>query len=192
MKYTVHPPPHALRDYVEHLWTVAIDGEEPPDLTLKFFVTCAPCIVFQHHDGRSAIARGMTRSGRTICNESHPTAFIRGPITQPFQCVAEGAPTAIGVELKPQALNTLLGIDVSELSDGVVELNHFSRSNLNEQLLNAEGQHDRIAALTQFLRTKADDGRRNDSLIAQSLRLINDNVGSIRQRIHRVYAKEPL
>ena len=34
MKYTVHSPPEALRNYVEHLWTVELDGAEPPGLTL--------------------------------------------------------------------------------------------------------------------------------------------------------------
>lgn len=182
MKYTVYRPPEPLRDYVEHLWTVAVDGEEPPDLTLKFFVTCAPCIVFQHHNGRSAIARTILGSGRKVCNGNHPTSFIRGAITQPFQCVTEGTPTAIGVELKPQALNTLLNIDAAELSDGMVELNAFSTDNLNERLLNAAKERDQIAVVTQFLRTKADASRRADSLVAQSLRLIHENIGSIHVR----------
>jgi AraC-like DNA-binding protein len=179
MRYAVHPPPEPLRDYVEHLWTVAVDGEEPPDLTLKFFVTCSPCIVFQHRDGRSAIARRTSLLGGEASNGRHPTAFIRGPITRPFQCLAEGAPIATGVELKPQALNTLFGIDVSELSDGMVELNRFSTDNLNEQLLNAENQHDHIEILSRFLRTKAEGLRQNDSLVTKSLRLIDESIGSL-------------
>ena len=143
-----------------------MDGEEPPDLTLKFFVTCAPCIVFQHHKGRSAIAR----------------SFIRGAITQPFQCVTEGALTAIGVELKPQALNTLLNIDAAELTDGMVELNAFSTDNLDEQLLNADNERDQIAVVTQFLRRRADASPPADSLVAQSLRLIHENIGYIHVR----------
>ena len=149
---------------------------------LKFFVTCAPCIVFQHHNGRSAIARRIPGSSCEVCNVNHPTSFIRGAITQPFQCVTEGTPTAIGVELKPQALHTLLNIDVSELSDGVVELNAFSTDNLNEQLLNADNERDQIVAITQFLRTWADASPRADSLVAQSLRLIHENIGSMHVR----------
>jgi len=182
MKYTVHPPPEPLRDYVEHLWTVAGDGAEPPDLTLKFFVTCAPCIVFQHHNGRSAIVRRIPGSSREVCNGNHPTSFIRGAITQPFQCVTEGTPTAIGVELKPQALNTLFNIDAAELSDGMVELNTLSADNLNEQLLNAENERDQIAVIAQFLRTRAEASPRPDSLVTQSLRLIHENIGSIHVR----------
>jgi AraC-like DNA-binding protein len=164
------------------MWTVAVNGEEPPDLTLKFFVTCAPCIVFQHHNGRSAIVRRIPGSSREVCNGNHPTSFIRGAITQPFQCVTEGTPTAIGVELKPQALNTLFDIDAAELSDGMVDLNVFSTDNLNEQLLNADNERDQIAVVTQLLRTRADASPRADSLVAQSLRLIHENIGSIQVR----------
>lgn len=173
MKYTFYPPPEPLRDYVEHLWSIGVDDEEPPDLTLKFFVTSAPCIVFQHHDGRSAIARSMPPSGGVICNGNHPTSFIRGAITRPFQCVAKGPPTALGVELKPQALTTLWGIDATELTDTIVNLNAFSTGNLNEQLLNADTERDRIALVTQFLRRRADASPRADSLVAESLRLIH-------------------
>lgn len=182
MKYTVHPPPEPLRDYVDHLWTVAVDGEEPPGLTMKFFATCTPCIVFQHHDGRSAITHRIVGGVREACNQSHPTSFIRGPITQPFHCIAAGAPTAIGIELKPQALNTLLGIDVAELRDGLVELNEFSTANLNERLLNARSRQDQIAWLTRFLTAKAVARQPKDELVTQSLRLIDGNVGSIRVR----------
>ncbi len=182
MKYTVHPPPEALRNYVAHLWTVEAGGDGSPDLTLNFFVTCAPCLVFQHHDGRSAITRRITGGGGQPCNGSHPTSFIRGPITQPFQYITDGAPTAIGVELMPQALNALLDIDVAELTDGTVELNAFSKANLDERLLNANGQRDRIAVLTQFLMAKASTSRQNDSLVAQSLQLIHGNAGSIHVR----------
>lgn len=89
---------------------------------------------------------------------------------------------AVGVELKPQALNTLFGIDVAELSNGLVELNALSGGNLNEQLLNAKGPRDQIALLTRFLTAKARTGRREDTLVTQSLRLIDENVGSMHVR----------
>jgi AraC-like DNA-binding protein len=108
--------------------------------------------------------------------------FVRGPITQPFHCVAKGPPTAIGIELKPQALNTLLGIDVAELRDGLVELNAFSTANLNEQLLNAKSQRDQIASLTRLLKAKAGAKRRKDELVTRSLRLMDENIGSLHVR----------
>jgi len=182
MKYTVHPPPELLGDYVEHLWTITVDGGEPPDLTLKFFATCAPCIVFQHHNGRSAIARRIPGSGGEVCNGNHPTSFVRGAITRPFQCVTEGTISAIGVELKPQAVHTLFEIDAAELTDGIVDLNAFSTDNLNEQLLNADTERHQIALVTKFLRKRADESPRADSLVAQSLRMIHENTGAIHVR----------
>lgn len=182
MKYIVHPPPEPLKDYVEHLWIIAVNGEESPDLTLKFFVTCAPCIVFQHHNGRSAIARRIPGFGGEVCNRNHPTSFIRGPISRPFQCVTEGTAIAIGVELKPQALNTLFQIDAAELTDGIVTLDAFAMENLNEQMLNADSERDQIALVTRFLRKRASGSPRTDSLVAESLRLIHGNTGSIHVR----------
>ena len=182
MNYTVHPAPEPLRDYIHHLWTVVLDGQEPPDLTMKFFATCAPCIVFQHRNGRSAITHRIAGGVRETCNRSHPTLFIRGPITRPFHCIAKGAPTAIGIELKPQALTALFGIGAGELRDGVVELNAFSTSNLNEQLLHAQSRQDQIGLLTRFLTAKAEGGRRKDELVTQSLRLIGRNVGAMHVR----------
>jgi AraC-like DNA-binding protein len=175
MKYTVHPPPEPLRDYVEHLWSIAVDPEEPPELTLRFFVTFAPCIVFQHYNGRSAISRRISVGSGEGSHENHPTAFVRGAITRPFQCVAKGFPAAIGVELKPQALTTLFRIDAAEFTDGIVNLNAFSTENLNEQLLNADTERDQIALLTQFLRKKADGSSKGDPLVAEGLRLIHGN-----------------
>ena len=182
MKYKVQPTPEPLRDYVEHLWTVTVDEEEPPDLNLKFYVTCAPCLVFQHHHGRSAIARRIPAAGGEVRNRNHPTLFIRGPITQPFQCVAEGTLTAIGVELKPQALNTLFNVDGAELTDGIVELNAFSMEKLDERLLDAENERDQIAVVTQFLRARANSAPQADALVAESLRLIHQSIGSIHVR----------
>jgi AraC-like DNA-binding protein len=189
MKYTTHPPPAALRDYVEHLWTVECDGEERPGLTLKFFVNCAPCVVFQHLNGHSAITGKITASGRETCNRRHPTSFVRGPTTQPFQCLTARALNAIGVELKPHATRALLGIDATELSDRMNDLNAFSGNNLGERLLNAGTEQDRMALVAAFLTARARASRETDALVMESLQLIRDNVGficvhSLLKRLH--------
>lgn len=180
MKYTVHLPAEPLRDYVDHLWTIASDDKVPFYLSLKFFVTCGPCIVFQHRNGHSTIERRVPTG--EVCNTNHPTSFIRGAITRPFQCVAIGPEIAVGVELKPNALGSLFGIDAAELADGMVNLNDFSRENLNERLLNAASERDQIAIVTDFLLRKADEPRRADLLVAESLRWIHGNPGLIHVR----------
>ena len=180
MKYTTHPPPAALRDYVEHLWTVECDGEERPGLTLKFFVNCAPCVVFQHLDGHSAITGKITAGGAESCSRRHPTSFLRGPTTQPFQCLTAGALSAIGVELKPHATSALLGVDATETSDRMIDLNAFSGDNLGERLLNAGTQRDRLEIVAAFLTDRAQASRETDALVMESLQLIRDHVGFIR------------
>jgi AraC-like DNA-binding protein len=182
MKYTVHRPPAELSEYVEHLWTVEFQHGENPNLALAFFVTCSPCIVFQHYDGRSAITARTPSSPHEICTRNHPTSFLRGPITQPFQTATAGALTAIGVELRTHAVNTLFRLDAAELRDRVVDLDTLSTDHISERLINTANQQTRIALLMQFLRARVDSARCGDWLVTQSLRQIHGSAGSAKVR----------
>jgi Domain of unknown function (DUF6597) len=150
-------------------------------------VNCAPCVVFQHLDGHSAITGKITAGGAEICSRRYPTSFLRGPTTQPFQCLTAGALSAIGVELKPHATSALLGVDATETSDRMIDLNAFSGDNLGERLLNAGTQRDRLEIVAAFLTDRAQASRETDALVIESLQLIRDHVGFI--RVHSLLAQ---
>ena len=80
---------------------------------------------------------------------------------------------------KPHALQTLLGINASLLSDGWAELHEFSAQDLNSQLLEANNEQERITLLTSFLLARFKQAKTRDTLIEESLRFIHTNIGSI-------------
>lgn len=180
MRYRVFPPPEALSGLVEHLWTIEPDCcDRPPQLTLSFFATSSPCIVFQHDEGYSAITHRRLGSIRQPCDRSNPTSFVRGPITQPFELTTKGTVVAVGVELKPQALSTLLGIDATNLCDRSLPLGSFAADHLSERLLDAATLYERISMLTRFLASKTAVARSDDYSVMQSLRSVDSHVGAM-------------
>src|ERR1700730_4586595 len=90
-----------------------------------------------------------------------------------------GSSPTTQVIFKPHALQTLLGINASLLSDGWAELHEFSAEDLNSQLLEANNEQERITLLTNFLLVRFKQAKTRDTLIEESLRFIHTNIGSI-------------
>jgi AraC-like DNA-binding protein len=181
MKHSVHRPPEALREYVELFWTMEAD-EEPAGLMFKTCATTACAVVFQHHDGRSALQPRVSRDERGQPNDhcDYPTAFARGIVLSPSHTMAIGAFSATGAVFTPQALHRLFKVDAFELTDTPLDLVAFATPNLNERLLNATRQEGRLALFSEFLRVRAESGKPEDAVVAAALRLIRRRVGSIR------------
>jgi AraC-like DNA-binding protein len=177
MEPTVYRPQGALARFIEYFWTFDC-GQGDAVRTLKMFATGVSGILFQHHNGRPAL--GSTAHGHPVSNGGCPTSFVYGKRTRPSQTFAKGAFGLTGVVFKPQGLSTLLNTHPMRLNDGSVELNEFSRENIGEQLLNARSHHERVAQLSEFLRAHVDGSRSEDVLVAESLRLIQKGIRSIR------------
>ncbi len=175
IKFSTLPAPEILRDYVECFAIAQNPGGEA--LAIKQCPNGLPGIVFQHNQGRSAIASVVTPSG---LNSSAPTLFLYGQATQPtFINQKKGPSTMTQVILKPHALKTLLGINASALTNGLVELHEFSTGDLNVQLIEANNEQERITILTNFLLAKLKHETTRDRLVEESLRVIHKNIGSI-------------
>jgi hypothetical protein len=56
MEPTLYRAPRSLRGYVECFWTLTF-GEKDTLLTLKMFANGVSGIIFQQHNGRSALSR---------------------------------------------------------------------------------------------------------------------------------------
>jgi AraC-like DNA-binding protein len=163
--------------FVEYFWTFECRQGEAGQ-ALKMFATGVSGILFQHHDGRPAL--GSTPDGHPVRNGGCPTSFVYGKRTRPSQTFAKGPFGLTGVVFKPQGLSTLLNSHPMQFNDGSVELNEFSRENISEQLLDAPSDHERVARLSEFLRAHVDDAGSEDVLVAESLRLIQKGIPSIR------------
>jgi len=145
--------------------------------TINVFPNGTPGIVFHHNDGHSAIENIVTQSGRTF---SPPTLFLhRAGIESSIMKFGTGSYTVMQIILKPHAVRTLFGINALRLNDGAVELNEFSKVDLNQQLLDACNDQQRVALLTHFLSTKLEQQKTRDTLVEESLRLIHQHAGRI-------------
>jgi AraC-like DNA-binding protein len=177
MQPTFYPPLGALARFVQYFWTFEwsqVDADRP----LKMFATGVSGILLQHHEGRPAL--GAPAHGHPMTRGGCPTSFVYGKRTRPSQTFANGPFALTGVVFKPQGLCALLNIHPTEFNDGSVVLNDFSKENIGDQLLNARGQDERVARLSDFLCARVDRSGREDVLVTESLHLIRRELRSIR------------
>jgi AraC-like DNA-binding protein len=173
--FTILPAPEILKNDVECFRIAEYTGEE--GLAIKVSPNGVPGIVFQQNNGRSAIENIITHSG---FKSSVPPLFLYGPGIEPsVMHYKRGSSTTTQVIFKPHALKTLLGIDASALTDGLVELHEFSAEDLPVQLMEAKNEQERITVLTTFLLARFKQAKTRDTLVEESLRFIHKNIGSI-------------
>src|SRR5574341_371394 len=113
--FSVLPPPGSLKNDVECFRIARYLGNEA--LVIRVCPNGMPGIVFQHNNkGQSVIKKILADSGLCVYAS---TLFIYGLVTKLSVMNFEPGPyTTIQVVLKPNGLNTLLGIDVSKLING--------------------------------------------------------------------------
>jgi len=173
LKFDVLTVPEILERDVECIRVIEYAGEQ--GVAINVSPNALPGIVFQHRDGGSAIENIVTPSG----SFSPPTLFLYGPgIETSVMHYKKGAYTTTQVILKPHALQSLLGIDASELMNGHAELNQFSSEDLNPQLLEASDR-ERVSILLNFLAAKSRQAKTRDPLVEESLRLIHRDIRTV-------------
>lgn len=172
-------PPKALKNDVECFILNEFTGQE--GASINVFSNGIPGIVFHYNEGQPAIENIIMQSGRKF---SPPTLFLCGPGTESsVMNFRKGSYTVMQVILKPYALKTLFGINALALKEEAVELNEFSTEDINQQLINAHSDQERVALLTRFLIASFNQVKRRDDLVEESLRLIHKNVGTITVKI---------
>ena len=175
MQFTVIPTPEILKNDVECIRITHHDGHER--LAINVCLNGLPGIAFQHHDGHSPLEKISTRFGSVA---TIPTLYIYGQMTEPGIMHHKAEPfTTFQVVLKPHALQTLLGLNASTLTNSLIELSEFSGSRLNMQLMDARSDQDRLNLILNFLVTKLQQARTRDCLVEESLHLIHYHHGSL-------------
>lgn len=171
MRFTVVPIPEILKADVECIRVGAYDGESK--LAINVCLNGLPGIVFQHHNGHSPIEHISTRFGRV---SDTPTLFVYGQMTEPgLMDYRQEAFSNIQVVLKPHALQTLMGLNASVLTNSVVDLGEFSAGHLNMQLMEARNDQQRVSLMIDFLVAKLRQTKSRDCLVEESLRMIHHN-----------------
>ncbi len=178
MQPTVYQPHGAITRFVEYFWTCECRQDDAV-VTLQTFANVVSGIIFQHHNGRSAL--GPTLMRRHLAgNGDVPTSFVYGKRTQPNQTFATGPFALTGVVFKPQGLSTLLNIHPAQVNNGPIALDEFGKKSIGEELLNARSQHERLVRLSEFLRAHVDASQPEDALVTGGLDLIHQGIHSIR------------
>jgi AraC-like DNA-binding protein len=177
MEPTFYRPHGSLTNFVDYFWTFEW-GERDAGRTLKMFATGVSGVLLQHYNGRPAL--GATADGHPVSHGGCPTSFVYGKRTRPSQTFSNGPFGLTGVVFKPQGLSMLLNTDPMPLNDGSAELGEFSRERIGEQLLNSGSDRERVARLSKFLRARVDGAGAEDLLVTESLRLIREDIRSIR------------
>lgn len=180
MTINVYPAPEALKAYVQYFWSANRVGEDMAELEITSFVNGASGILFQHHNGNSAFVSRTAVAGQGSRNETLPSAYAYGQLTQPNLILAKGSYSVTGVIVKPHAWHALFGLSATELTERRIKLNEFSTGNLTEQLLNEDRQPARIALLKNFLISRLEHIKTADLLVQESLRLIHRNIRSVK------------
>ena len=173
MKYKFVAIPEILQEHVEAITVGKHDGET--NLDVDVYLNALPGIVFQHHNGHSPVDKMTTISGYCV---DMPTLFVYGQMTERSIMRYKKEPfTTTTIFLKPHALQTLLGVNASALTNHLVDLCEFSAGDLNMQLFEARNEQVRLTLLTNFLASKLRQATTHDRLIEESLRIIHNNVG---------------
>lgn len=180
LKFKIIPAPENLNADVDCFRIVEYSGEEKLDIAVS--LNGMPGIVFQHHDGHSTIQNIVTHSG--LNSGQAPTLFIYGQNTARSVINLMKRPfTMTQVILRPHALQSLLGMNASTLTNGFVEPSEFSTGSLNELLIEAHSEQKRIALLTDFLIAQQAREKTRDSIVEASLALIHKNISTITIKI---------
>jgi AraC-like DNA-binding protein len=173
MKYKFVVIPELLQEHIEAIIVANHNGET--DMAVNVCLNALPGIVFQHNNGRSPIEHITTSSGYRV---DPPTLFVYGQMTERSTMRYKKEPfTTTTIFLKPHALQTLLGVNASALTNQWVDLSEFSTGDLNMQLFEARNEQVRLTLLTTFLASKLRQATTHDRLIEESLRIIHNNAG---------------
>lgn len=175
IRFEIIPAPESLKKDVEcfRLGEYTAGAE----LAVKVCPNGFPGILFQHsYEDRSAVKNIVTRSGRVVYP---PISFIHGQITELSVMNFSGPFTTLQAVLKPHALKSLFGVDASTLTNGSMDLNGLATDDLNMQLIEAHTDRDRIALLAGFLVARLKSGHSGDTLVEESLVLIQQNISLI-------------
>lgn len=172
----VIPAPKPLERDVEYFRIVEYRGETA--LSFKVAPVALPGIVFQHHNGTSALGSIITPLSTST---SLPTLFVYGTgITPSEMNFCAVSYSSIQVVFKPHALQSLLGINAALLTNNYTDLHEFSGGTLNDQLLEARTPQEQIDLLTTFLVQQSTRANRQDSLVEAGLGLMHAHPAGIR------------
>lgn len=189
LKFRILPPPPVLKDHVASFRVSEYTGVE--GLSINVAPNALPGIVFQMDaTGRPAIENIATR---TNAETATATLFVHGAGVEPsVMRFTRGAYVTIQAILKPHALQSLFGLNAAILSNNLAALGDIFASGLAPRLLDASDDTQRLGLIADFLALRLRDSHPRDTLIEESLRLIERDIAcvSVRSLLERLNLSE--
>jgi AraC-like DNA-binding protein len=171
-----YSPPPSLAKYVAYFWSLQCPYGDTHDITM--FANEVSGILFQHHNGRTALKR--TTGGQAATGADLPHAFVYGRRTSPGSLIARGPFELTGAVFRSQGLPGLLRLNPGDFSSGPIAVDDLFADGLRERLLNARSTQRRLSILARFLRSRVDDALPADPVVSESLQLLRQQVRTIR------------
>ena len=170
MRYEESAPSPRLRAVVEGRWTLTSDGELPP-------VDAGTVLP----DGATEIVVSRGARVRAAPDGRPLSRFVLGPSDRPRRVHYCGPVDLVGVRLRPEASNALLGGRAVAAADRIVALTDVSRE-LDRRIACSRGRSasELLNAIERVLVSLAASARQPDSMLVRAVAEIRLRQGRVR------------
>jgi AraC-like DNA-binding protein len=175
--FDVLPPSDTLARDVECIRIAKHTGQDEP-LAVKICPNGLPGLVFNAGEDGSAAIESIEIESLTVPNI--PLLFLHGQGYAPSKMRFKKGPyTTIQIVLKPHALYSIFGMEAAAMSQGFVLPEDFGEPHLQQDVLAAHTDAERVRLLCDVLASKLATSHSRDELIEKSLQLIDTTIAEI-------------
>ncbi len=163
MSYKQYPSHPALKNWIRYCWSYDLSGSTVQALHIRSFADRYPRLVFQDIRGFSPIKNRL--------GEIKPVCYLSGIDTAPSEAFWDNRFSHFGVSFQPHALHTIFGIDATEFTNKMPDIQLLEKKDLSSRLLNAQSHEDRMSLLNEYFYEKITKAKKD--LIVNDLLLGN-------------------
>lgn len=175
MKYQTFTPPPELAKYVKSYWTLESSERDHPTSSERVFPD--GCIELMFHYG------DLFREYKGGDNpQLQPRSFIYGQVEKFIEIEATGKIGILGVRFHPNGLKPFVKVDVNDLTGKTVAVEDLWGKDgeiLEDRMLNARTNEDRIALFQVFLLRKLSEFPETDPIVERCVDSILKSDGNI-------------
>ena len=179
-------PAAPLDKYIRYFWVLESDRSDVYKKKFRILPDGSPGLVFQQNPA------SFFQSN----NKSLPQCFIYGQTTTYCENETKASFRNIGVYFRATGLKSIFGIDACELTDRNIDINDLIKTEINNQLLNANTLTGQIELISGFLlkqaaqRNTADEKAKHASILIQkgnSLKSVQSHFNISERTLERIF-----
>lgn len=168
--YTIQPPPD-LRDYIQFFWVLEGSSSEQQPFVHRALADCSPELIF-YYKGYFKLSSDIIKSERTF------TSGIYGQSQQFKKLEATTDFGIFGVYLYPYSIPELFSLPASEISEQMPDLKTLCGKEgeiLEENIILAGNNLQRVLLLSEFIKTRLKKSKRNDLNLSYCIKKLLHN-----------------